>query len=158
MLSMGTDALLAYDMPGIVIIDEIETHLHVDLQKKILPFLTRMFPNLQFVVTTHSPFVLSSIENSVIYDLGTGRQFENFSNYSYSNIIEGYYDVSGYSDSILSKLERFTRIFEKETLTDDDRKEIAVFDKEIENLPSFLPLELKNRWLKLKLRNIRKLA
>lgn len=74
MLGMSTDPVLTYDIPGIVIIDEIETHLHVELQKKILPFLTKLFPNLQFIVTTHSPFVLSSIENAVIYDLGSHKR------------------------------------------------------------------------------------
>ena len=48
-----------YDLQGIVLIDEIETHLHVELQKKILPFLTNFFPNIQFVITTHSPFILN---------------------------------------------------------------------------------------------------
>lgn len=50
-------------------IDELETHLHVSLQKKILPFLTEFFPNLQFIVTTLSPFILNSIEDVVVYDL-----------------------------------------------------------------------------------------
>lgn len=59
----------SFDVEGIVLIDEIETHLHIDLQKKILPFLTEFFPKIQFIVTTHSPFILNSIENSVIYDL-----------------------------------------------------------------------------------------
>ena len=52
-----------YDNQGIVLIDEIETHLHISLQKKILPFLTSFFPNIQFIVTTHSPFILNSIPN-----------------------------------------------------------------------------------------------
>lgn len=39
------------------LVDEIETHLHVDLQKKVLPFLISFFPKIQFIVTTHSPFV-----------------------------------------------------------------------------------------------------
>ena len=58
-----------FKLPGIVLIDEIETHLHLELQRNILPFLTNFFPNIQFVVTSHSPFVLSSISNTVIYDL-----------------------------------------------------------------------------------------
>jgi hypothetical protein len=45
-----------YSVPGVVLIDEIETHLHIELQKQILPFLTDFFPNIQFIVTTHSPF------------------------------------------------------------------------------------------------------
>ncbi len=57
------------NMQGIVLIDEIDIHLHADLQKIILDSLTTLFPNIQFIVSTHSPFVLSSIENTVICDL-----------------------------------------------------------------------------------------
>lgn len=58
-----------YNKPGIVLIDEVETHLHLQLQKEILLLLTHLFPNIQFIVTTHSPFVLSSIPNATAYDL-----------------------------------------------------------------------------------------
>lgn len=58
-----------FDMQGIVLIDEIETHLHLELQKIILKLLTTVFPNIQFIITTHSPFILSSLENTVVYDL-----------------------------------------------------------------------------------------
>jgi predicted ATPase len=59
---------------GTVFIDEIETHLHLSLQRKILPFLTEFFPQFQFIVTTHSPAVLSSVEDAVIYDLSSGQR------------------------------------------------------------------------------------
>ena len=58
-----------FNMPGIVLIDEIETHLHLELQKKILDLLTTIFPNIQFIMSTHSPFILNSLPNAVIYDL-----------------------------------------------------------------------------------------
>lgn len=58
-----------YDMPGIVLIDEIETHLHLQLQKQILPILTSVFPQIQFIVTSHSPFVLNSLKNVTVFDL-----------------------------------------------------------------------------------------
>lgn len=51
-----------YTKEGIALIDEVEAHLHISLQKKILPFLTRFFPNVQFIVTTHSPFILQSLK------------------------------------------------------------------------------------------------
>jgi predicted ATP-binding protein involved in virulence len=73
-----------YDRQGIVLIDEIETHLHVSLQKEIMPLLTDFFPNIQFIVTTHSPFVISSIENSVICDLEQKTVANDLSAYSYS--------------------------------------------------------------------------
>lgn len=46
---------------GIVMIDEIDMHLHPEWQQTVLPDLQQAFPNLQFIVTTHSPQVLSSI-------------------------------------------------------------------------------------------------
>lgn len=42
---------------GIVLIDEIDKHLHIKLQKEILPELFRLFPNIQFIVSSHSPFL-----------------------------------------------------------------------------------------------------
>ena len=54
---------------GVVIVDEIETHLHLSLQEQVLPFLTGLFPRLQFLVATHSPAVISSIPNAIVYDL-----------------------------------------------------------------------------------------
>lgn len=52
---------------GVVLIDEAENHLHPKWQKTFLNNILRLFPNLQLIVTTHSPFIVSSIENSKIY-------------------------------------------------------------------------------------------
>lgn len=95
----------AFDIEGIVLIDEIETHLHIELQRKILPFLTTFFPNIQFIVSTHSPFILNSIEDSVIYDLENNIRMENLSNYSYEGIVEGYFEVDQYSKELKEFLE-----------------------------------------------------
>lgn len=51
---------------GVVIIDEVELHLHPRWQQEILIGLQRTFPNLQFIVTTHSPQVLSTVDNECI--------------------------------------------------------------------------------------------
>lgn len=45
------------DVPGIVLIDEVDKHLHIKLQKEILPQLFELFPNIQFIVSSHSPFL-----------------------------------------------------------------------------------------------------
>lgn len=47
--------------PAVVLIDEIELHLHPGLQRTILPKLRKVFPKVQFIVSTHSPQVLSSV-------------------------------------------------------------------------------------------------
>ena len=77
MMRMEKKAGKRYDLEGVVLIDEIETHLHLELQKKILPILTGIFPNIQFIVTTHSPFILNSISNAVIYDLANHTLVDN---------------------------------------------------------------------------------
>ena len=43
---------------GIVVIDEIELHLHTKLQKEVLPRLIQLFPKVQFIITTHAPLFL----------------------------------------------------------------------------------------------------
>lgn len=46
---------------GVVLIDEVDLHLHPGWQQRILPDLTRTFPNVQFIVTTHSPQEVSTV-------------------------------------------------------------------------------------------------
>jgi predicted ATP-binding protein involved in virulence len=54
---------------GVILIDEIELHLHPGWQYEIIPALTRTFPNCQFIVTTHSPIVLSQVKPEGIFCL-----------------------------------------------------------------------------------------
>jgi predicted ATP-binding protein involved in virulence len=54
---------------SVVLIDEIELHLHPKWQREIIPALTRTFPNCQFIVTTHSPQVISEVKPEGIYIL-----------------------------------------------------------------------------------------
>ena len=54
--------VLAEDFDGIILIDEVEIHLHPEWQEKIITILKDTFPRAQFVVTTHSPHVIQSAE------------------------------------------------------------------------------------------------
>jgi predicted ATP-binding protein involved in virulence len=54
---------------GVVLIDEIELHLHPKWQREIIPSLIRTFPKCQFIVTTHSPQVISHVESENIFIL-----------------------------------------------------------------------------------------
>jgi predicted ATP-binding protein involved in virulence len=56
-------------MSALVLIDEIELHLHPAWQRMIIPRLTKTFPNCQFIVTTHSPQVLSHVDPECIHIL-----------------------------------------------------------------------------------------
>lgn len=57
---LGAEELLTRT-PGIVLIDEVDLHLHPSWQQRIVPSLRRTFPNVQFILTTHSPQVLSTV-------------------------------------------------------------------------------------------------
>jgi predicted ATPase len=57
------------NVAGIVFIDEIESHLHVEWQSKIIPLLKKLFPNTTFYIATHSPIVLSQLEEGEAYRL-----------------------------------------------------------------------------------------
>lgn len=131
MIRMEKKSSMAYEIPGIVLIDEIETHLHVKLQKLVLPILTTFFPNIQFIVSTHSPFVITSLEDAVVYDLENNIQIDDLSKYSYSAIIEGYLQQDQYSDVLKEKLENYYRLKNKIEKTEDDRKEILIKKDEI---------------------------
>lgn len=54
---------------GIVLIDEIESHLHLNWQVKIIPLLKQLFPNTTFYITTHSSIVLSQLQEGEAYRL-----------------------------------------------------------------------------------------
>lgn len=49
---------------GVVLIDEVDKHLHISMQKEILPKLFQLFPNIQFIVSSHSPFVSMGLEEN----------------------------------------------------------------------------------------------
>ena len=51
----------------VVLIDEPENHLHPSMQREILPALTRAFPEAQFIIATHSPFIVSSVRDAKVY-------------------------------------------------------------------------------------------
>lgn len=108
------------ELTGIVMIDEIDAHLHVSLQKKILSFLTRAFPKVQFIVTTHSPFVVSSIDNAVIYDLSRLEHVEDLSMYSYEAVLEGLFGVIPISNLLQKNIEALAELLEKHPINLDE--------------------------------------
>lgn len=101
------------ELTGIVMIDEIDAHLHVSIQKKILSFLTCAFPKVQFIVTTHSPFVVSSVKDAVIYDLSKLEQVEDLSMYSYEAVLEGLFGVLPISKLLQQNIEALAKLLEK---------------------------------------------
>jgi len=134
----------SFDCEGIVLIDEVENHLHVELQKNILPFLTTFFPNIQFIVTTHSPFVLQSIENSVVYDLERKEQLsgEKLKNASYSEIVKNYFEIDSEFSKVLeneiNRYEQLVEIFDEKSLNIEDEKELLELDIKLDKIAPML--------------------
>jgi AAA15 family ATPase/GTPase len=94
MRSVLLNSIINYEFPAIALIDELEAHLHVSLQRKIFPLFARMFPNVQFIVTTYSPFIISALENVVVFDIEKQRTLKNAVFYSYTTIVESYFCTS----------------------------------------------------------------
>ncbi|WP_455503782.1 AAA family ATPase [Blautia sp.] len=141
-----------FDMEGIVLVDEIETHLHLELQKKILPILTSLFPNIQFVITTHSPFILSSLDNAVIYDLENKTLVENgLKNLPYEGIVEGYFKADKLSEELRGKFERYKELVAKAELSDEEYEEIDKLEFYLDEIPDYLAKELTAEYSRLKL-------
>lgn len=101
------------ELAGIVIIDEIDAHLHVSLQKKILAFFDHAYPNIQFIVSTHSSLVIQSVDNAVIYDLSKLEQLEDLSMYSADAITKGLLGTSVTSDTLADTVKALVSITSK---------------------------------------------
>lgn len=109
------------NLPGIAIIDEIDVHLHISLQKKVLPFLIKAFPKIQFIVSTHSPFVITSTNNdTAIYDISSGEFFEeDLSLYSNESIIKELFHIQDGNENLKALSDQLVHFIEVETPSHD---------------------------------------
>jgi predicted ATP-binding protein involved in virulence len=64
----------AQKTPGVVLIDEIDLHLHPNWQRQVVGDLRRALPEIQFIATTHSPFIIQSLEANEVIDLNPAPQ------------------------------------------------------------------------------------
>ena len=101
---------------GVVLIDEIELHLHPKWQRAIVPALTRTFPNCQFIVTTHSPQVLGEVKGKVyrLKSTSDGIIAESLQTYGRdsSEILEDEMEADSRSVEIKQDLRQLFRLIE----------------------------------------------
>lgn len=84
---LGVDAIRL--TPGVVLIDELDLHLHPNWQKRIVSDLKNVFENVQFVATTHSPFIVQSLKSDELINLDDVKGLDNDPNkYSVEEISE----------------------------------------------------------------------
>lgn len=135
-------------VPGVVLIDEVDAHLHPTWQRRIGLWFRKHFPNIQFIVTTHSPLVCQAADHGTVFKLPTpgtdetGRMITGveLDRLLYGNVLDAYStgvfgaDVTR-SISGEQRLERLAELNFKElddTLTSEERREQ-------ENLRAMMP-------------------
>ena len=143
----GKDKLnRVFNTPGIVMIDEIETHLHLKMQREILPLLTTLFPNIQLIVTTHSPFVLNSLNNAVAYDLLRHEEISDLTDYSYDALAEGYFGVELASGKLLESVARFEELSQKSSLSLLEKDELKNIERDLDKVSDAVAPTIKERY------------
>lgn len=124
---------------GIVLIDEIEQHLHPQWQRKVLTQLHRTFPNVQFIVTTHSPLVLLGADcNAEIFHLVNGQVIaktsSEYSTYDVSLLLLSDLFNIDYATSPIwdQRLTERRVLLEKPKLTFEEQKRLEILDNELQ--------------------------
>ena len=91
---------------GVVFIDEIEAHLHISWQTKIINILKEFFPNTTFYITTHSPLVLAGLKDGEAYELYKeenlvkSKAITNVDNYALNDIVNEFFGVDLYREKV----------------------------------------------------------
>lgn len=107
------------NITGIVLIDEVDKHLHIKLQKEVLPLLFKLFPNIQFILSSHSPFLSMGLAEEVkertrIIDLDNlGISSDPESNELYTEV---YNMIIGENDRFKEKFNSLNQIIQSNNI------------------------------------------
>jgi predicted ATP-binding protein involved in virulence len=106
----------APDITGIILLDEVDLHLHPTWQRTILQSVETLFPNIQFIVTTHSPFVVQSAKKECLIALEMEKGSDNViavdknitSELSYDSIVQEIFNIPfPFSREIEQKMDEY---------------------------------------------------
>ena len=121
------------DKPGILIIDEIDAHLHPSWQRRIIPALTKHFPNLQIFCSTHSPLMLAGLKQGQVQLLRrdadgkvtVSRNENDIKGWSADEILRSFLDVPSPTDlESVRQIERLQELRRIEKLSEDEAEEL----------------------------------
>jgi predicted ATP-binding protein involved in virulence len=132
----------------VVLIDEIENHLHLALQRKILPFLMQTFPFFQFVIATHSPAVISSVDDALVVNLKTMEQVPSreLRGVPYGRLMTDFFDVSSDLDLASERdLGRLGELDRLPTRTQEEEEEYRSLAQRLLSTSQPLALEVWNQ-------------
>jgi len=153
----GESISSVYKKAGIVLIDEVDLHLHLQLQGTIMKFLTELFPNIQFIVATHSPFVLNSINDATVYDLEHRESVVDLADYSYSAIAEGYFGVKLSSSYLAGQLQLLKEILSKDNIFPNDKNNFQILYNNIDAVPEASAPYISGEFEQLKIKYSKKI-
>lgn len=132
---------------GIVLIDEIDKHLHMTLQKDVLPKMLMMFPNVQFIVSSHSPFFSMGLADdaanrSRVFDLdNNGKESSPINNEVYQAAYESFVNDRKKYAVELDKLKETVSSIQKPLIITEGKTDIKHIQKAIEKLGYQLTFE-----------------
>ena len=113
--------------------------------------LTRIFPNIQFIVTTHSPFILNSLPNAIAFDLEKREKLEDLTEYSYESLAEGYFGVKSESSYLQIRFDKFKELAVKNDLSIGEKAELIHLVKEFNDVSDVVSPQIKTEFLNIKL-------
>jgi predicted ATP-binding protein involved in virulence len=110
---------------GVVLIDELDLHLHPSWQKKVVSGLKTTFPNIQFIVTTHSPLILSSVQDRIItMRQGNAYYLENIYGRTADHVLKNAMETSERLDYIQEMLQEYFELIENGEGTSEEALEL----------------------------------
>lgn len=130
--------------PAVLLLDEIDLHLHPKWQRSIIDYLTGKFPNTQFIVTAHSPLLVQSAEGANLVLLrrkGNEIIIDNdpvsVENWRVDQILTS--DLFGIESARSIETQKLfnqrTRILSKRTLSNKDREKLAQLEQRLDKVP-----------------------
>ncbi len=141
-------------MSGIVLLDEVEQHLHPKWQINIMPLLTEAFPKIQFISTTHSPLVVSGCKKCKIRKVSKNRdESSNAYGWRAEDVYRNIMDIRTSRNPEVQGLIDLYRKLDLKSLTknisDDEEDELNLLKLELNQRlhgsdPMLLSIELKN--------------
>ena len=128
------------EKPAILLIDEIENHLHPTWQRRVIPALLQHFPKLQIFATTHSPFVVAGLKAGQVHLLKRGEHgsvtastnTEDVIGWTADEILRTMMDVDEPTDQLtVDRVNRLRQLREKDTLTSKEESELNGLRRQI---------------------------
>jgi hypothetical protein len=134
------EAIPLEDMEGMVLIDELDLHLHPRWQVRLVPVLKRVFPRMQFIVTTHSPMLLPALDRHEIVMLRLDENGDVVAEappaspklMTGSEIYSSFFDIQKlYPNDLGDDLRRYTYLSSDPTRTDKEDAEMLLLQKKL---------------------------